>query len=38
MSDQSHSALVRAARIIGVRTENVRLVRTDTLYRLDPEY
>ena len=35
MSDQSHSSLKRAAVIIGVQRENVRLVRTDDAYRLD---
>ena len=37
MSDQSHSALVRAARIMGIRSENVRLIPTDALFRMDPE-
>ena len=37
MSDQSHSALVRAARIIGIPDENARLIQTDARYRLDPE-
>ena len=37
MSDQSHSALVRAARIIGIRAENERLIPTDARFRLDPE-
>ncbi|MCY3770650.1 MAG: aminotransferase class V-fold PLP-dependent enzyme [Gemmatimonadetes bacterium] len=36
-SDQSHSALVRAARIMGIRSENVRLIPTDALFRMDPE-
>jgi glutamate/tyrosine decarboxylase-like PLP-dependent enzyme len=35
MSDQSHTALSRAARIVGVRAEHVRTVRTDDHYRLD---
>jgi glutamate/tyrosine decarboxylase-like PLP-dependent enzyme len=35
MSDQSHSALVRAARIIGIRSENERLIPTDARFRLD---
>lgn len=37
MSDQSHSALVRAARIMGIRTENGRMISTDPLCRIDPE-
>jgi len=37
MSDQSHSALVRAARIMGIRSENVRLIPTDAIFRMDPE-
>ncbi|MGD2044674.1 MAG: aminotransferase class V-fold PLP-dependent enzyme [Gemmatimonadota bacterium] len=35
MSDQAHSALFRAATIVGVRRENVRMVRTDERFRLD---
>ena len=35
MSDQSHSALSRAATIVGVRPERVRKVGSDDLYRLD---
>jgi glutamate/tyrosine decarboxylase-like PLP-dependent enzyme len=35
MSDQSHSALIRAARIIGVRPECIRLIPSDDLFRLD---
>lgn len=35
LSDQSHSALVRAATIVGVRPERVRKVPTDRLYRMD---
>ena len=35
MSDQSHSAHVRAARIIGVRPECTRLLPTDERFRLD---
>ena len=35
MSDQSHSAHVRAARIVGVRPECVRMVPTDRRFRLD---
>ena len=35
MSDQSHTALSRAATIVGVRPERVRKVPSDDLYRLD---
>ena len=35
MSDQSHTALSRAATIIGVRPESVRMVPTDDRFRLD---
>ena len=35
MSDQSHSAHVRAARIIGVRPERIRLLPCDARFRLD---
>ena len=37
MSDQSHSAHVRAARIIGVRPERIRLLPCDERFRLDME-
>ena len=37
MSDQSHSAHVRAARIIGIRPEGIRMVASDERYRLDME-
>ena len=37
MSDQSHSALSRAATIIGVRLECVRMVASDGHFRLDVE-
>ncbi len=37
MSDQSHTALSRAATIIGVRPECVRMVPTDAHFRLDME-
>ena len=37
MSDQSHSALVRAARIIGIRPDHVRMIITDSLFRMDME-
>jgi aromatic-L-amino-acid decarboxylase len=35
MSDQSHSAHVRAARIIGVRPDRIRLLPSDRHFRLD---
>ena len=35
MSDQSHSAQIRAAKIIGIRPEHVRKVATDRRFRLD---
>ncbi len=35
MSDQSHSALIRAATIVGIRPERVRKVPTDRFFRLD---
>ena len=35
MSDQSHSAHIRAARIIGVRPECIRMVSSDGRFRLD---
>ena len=35
MSDQSHSAHVRAARIIGVRPERIRLLPCDARFRLE---
>ena len=37
MSDQSHSALVRAARIMGIRPDHVRMIKTDALFRMDVE-
>ncbi|MCY3728454.1 MAG: aminotransferase class I/II-fold pyridoxal phosphate-dependent enzyme [Nitrospira sp.] len=37
MSDQSHSAQVRAARIIGVRPECIRKIPCDERFRLDVE-
>lgn len=37
MSDQSHTALIRAATIVGVRPDNVRMVPSDERYRLDME-
>ena len=35
MSDQSHSALIRAASIAGVRREHIRIVGTDDNFRID---
>ena len=35
MSDQSHSALVRAAMIVGVRRECIRMIPSDADFRLD---
>ena len=35
MNDQSHSAQVRAARIIGIRPEHIRRVASDGSFRLD---
>ena len=35
MSDQSHSAHVRAARVIGVRPDRIRLLPSDERFRLD---
>ncbi len=35
MSNQSHSAQIRAAKVIGVRQENVRLLQIDDNHRLD---
>ena len=37
MSDQSHSAQIRAARIVGIRQEHVRMIPVDGRYRLDME-
>ncbi len=37
MSDQSHSAHIRAARIIGIRPEGIRMIASDEHYRLDME-
>ena len=37
MSDQSHSALKRAAYIAGVRREHIRLVPSDRFFRIDME-
>jgi aromatic-L-amino-acid/L-tryptophan decarboxylase len=37
MSDQSHSALVRAATIVGIRPERVRKIVSDRHYRIDLE-
>ncbi len=35
MSDQSHSALKRAAFVAGVRRENIRIVPTDDVFRIE---
>ena len=35
MSEQSHSAHVRAARIIGIRPEGIRMIACDASFRLD---
>lgn len=35
MSDQSHSALIRAASVAGVRREHIRLISTDDEFRID---
>lgn len=35
MSDQSHTALLRAARIVGVRPELVRTIKSDPRFRMD---
>ncbi len=35
MSDQSHSALSRAAMIVGVRRDRIRMVPSDTSFRMD---
>lgn len=35
VSDQGHSSLERAARIIGISTENVRRIPTDEAFRMD---
>ncbi|MCY4421074.1 MAG: aminotransferase class I/II-fold pyridoxal phosphate-dependent enzyme [Gammaproteobacteria bacterium] len=35
MSDQSHSAHIRAARIIGIRPEGIRMIPCDSRFRLD---
>ena len=37
MSDQSHSAQIRAARVVGIRPEGIRLVASDDRFRLDME-
>ena len=37
MSDQSHSAHVRAARIIGIRPDCIRMIASDDRFRLDME-
>lgn len=35
VSDQAHTALTRAARIVGVRPERIRKIRTDEHFRMD---
>ena len=35
MSDQSHSAHIRAARIVGIRPEGIRMIPVDGQFRLD---
>lgn len=35
MSDQSHSALAKAARIMGLRPESIRVIPTDEWFRMD---
>ena len=35
MSNQSHSAHIRAARIVGIRPEGIRMIPVDEQYRLD---
>lgn len=35
MSDQSHAALMRAARVIGILPEDIRLIPSDDSFRLD---
>ena len=35
MSDQSHSALIKAARVIGIRPECIRMIPTDGRFRMD---
>lgn len=37
MSDQSHSALIRAAKIVGIRPECIRRIASDERFRLDVE-
>ena len=36
MSDQSHSAQIRAARIVGIMSERIRILPSDTSGRIDP--
>ena len=38
MSDQSHSAHVRAARVVGVRPECIRIIPSDERFRLNMEH
>ncbi len=35
MSDQSHTALIRAAKIVGIRPDHIRMVPSDERYRID---
>lgn len=37
LSDQAHSSLARSARILGFRPDQVRVLPTDALFRLQPE-
>jgi glutamate/tyrosine decarboxylase-like PLP-dependent enzyme len=37
MSDQAHSSMARAARILGFRPEQVRILPSDDSFRLDPQ-
>jgi len=37
MSDQSHSALIRAAKIVGIRPEYIRMIPSDEGFRIDVE-
>ncbi len=37
MSDQSHSAQIRAAKVVGVRPTGIRLIASDSRFRLDLE-
>ena len=37
MSDQSHSAHIRAAKIVGIRPEHIRMIPSDERFRMDGE-